>query len=368
MTSKEKRRTKIYWISLLIYTVIISIAAAVGLKYVWAYAEEYEASRVGKVIDAYVLELSENLMSDEIKAEISSMEHPVQTDEEIQQIVKQMLKNGVTYQRKGSSDNGSVVTYNLLCNGKPFGEVTVEEDLSKAGEVKFGMLPWKIKGSSFNFSDLYHTLETVAPADYTVLLNGVPLDKSCIVEEGIEYDVLSQYYNEYPDLPTKVRYSYDKAIGDLEFTYKDKDGNDTVIDPDSDDSQFVVECSEEQAARLSEFGTRFADRYLKFSCGLTGIGTLVGYVPKDSELWSRMELFAEDGVGYSHTSSFRLDSCDLNGAVELGGGYYLCDMTANTTITYTGKGNNGVVENVNNMKFICHDDGENIVVVSLELY
>lgn len=365
--TKAKRSRRRYWIALLIYTVVISVAAAAALKTAWLYAEEYEASRVSKVIDSFVSELSDNLMSDEIRSVIASMDHPVQSNEEIQAEVKNLLSSGVTYQRKSSSNDGKTIKYSLMCKGKPFGSVSVEEDESKADKVKFGMLPWKVTGSSYDFSDLYHSVETVAPAKFKVLLNGTELGREYITEEGIHYDVLEDYYAEYGDLPTKVRYSYDKAIGDLEFTYKDAAGNDFVIDPNADDSQFVVECNDEQYARLLDFCTRFVDRYMRISCGLANIDALNGYVSVNSDLYSRLKLFAADGQGYSHTSSFRLDSAELIGAVELGGGYYLCEMNAHTTILYSGKGDNGVVENDNHFKIICYDRGEDLRVVSLDL-
>ena len=144
MSKKQKRNRKIYWICLLAYTVLLSAAAFVGLKVVWSYAEEYENARPAKVIDQYVADLSENLWDDSIAETIASMPHEVQTDAECAECVKAMLKDGITYQRQGSSESGTVVTYNLMCNGNVFGKVSLIEDESKADTVKFGMLPWMI--------------------------------------------------------------------------------------------------------------------------------------------------------------------------------------------------------------------------------
>ena len=48
---------------------------------------------------------------------------------------------------------------------------------------------------------------------------------------------------------------------------KDENGNDFVIDPNKDDSQFIKPCDESELARLSEFAVGFVDRYLTYTSG-----------------------------------------------------------------------------------------------------
>ena len=365
MSEKRKRGTRIYWLCLAVYTVLLCIAAAVGLKIAWSYAEEFEAARPNKVIEQYVANLSENLWGDSIAETIAAMPHEMQTDEECAECVKAMLKDGITYQRQGSSESGTVVIYNLLCNGKSFGKISIIEDESKTGEVKFGMLPWKLYKEEFDFNGLYSSVEIVVPETYSVYLNNNKLGSEYIVEEGIHYDVLENYYTDFGGLPTKVRYRYDNVIGTLEPTVKDEDGNDYVIDKTKDDSQYIRPCNEDQLARLSDFAAGFAERYLKFSTGLSGYDRLMPYIKLGSDLDNRVKLAAPEIMDYSHTSSFVMNSCTLNGALDLGGGYYMCDITAVTNITYPGKGN---VENSNNMRVICIDTSDDIRAVSHESY
>ena len=60
MTKRARRKlwTKVYWISLFIWTLLLIGAAAFGLNLVWRYAEEYENARPNHVIDAYVDEIT----------------------------------------------------------------------------------------------------------------------------------------------------------------------------------------------------------------------------------------------------------------------------------------------------------------------
>ena len=71
-SEKRKRSSRIYWICLSLYGILITAAAVYALSQVWVYAEEYEASRPNNTMDAYVAELSENLWGDGIAETISS--------------------------------------------------------------------------------------------------------------------------------------------------------------------------------------------------------------------------------------------------------------------------------------------------------
>ncbi len=365
MSVKRKRGARIYWICLACYTLVLCAAAAFGLKLVWQYAAEYEAARPNKVIDEYVANLSENLWDDSIAETIAAMPHEMQSDEDCAQCVKAMLQEGITYQRQGSSESGTVITYNLLCNGHAFGKISLIEDESKVEEVKFKMLPWKLYKEEFDFNGLYSSVEIVVPKTYSVYLNGKQLGSEYIVEEGIHYDVLEEYYTDFDSLPTKVRYKYDNVIGTLEPTVKDEDGNDYVIDESRDDSQYINPCDESQLARLSEFAAGFSNNYLRFSTGLGGYDKLKPYIVLGSDIDVRAQKAAPELTGYAHTSSFAMDSCTLNGALELGDGFFMCDISAATTIYYPGKGE---VNNTNNMRVICVDNNDDIRAVSMEMY
>lgn len=370
MSNKRKRGKKIYWTSLLIYMLLLCAAAFVGLKMVWRYAEEYENSRPVKVVDAYVAQLSENLWDQSIADTIAAMPHAVQSDEEVAEHVKEMLKGGITYQRQGSSDSGTVINYSLLCNGHAFGTVSLVQDESAKDDIQFGMLPWKISNEEFDFNGLYSSVSVTVPSAYQVYLNDVLLGSEYIVEEGIQYDVLKDYYEDFAGLPTKSKYQYDNAIGDLAFAIKDEEGNDFVIDETRDDSQFIKPCSGDQLERLSDFATHFADRYFNYMTSgervdpMDAYGRLKPYLKLGSDLDERMKQ-ALDGMSYGHTTSYKLKSAVLNGALELGDGYYMCDITAVTTIAYPGKGE---VENTNNMRVICVNEDDDILAISQEMY
>ena len=361
---KRKRSARIYWTLLILYGVIITAAAVYALSQVWVYAEEYEASRPNNTMDEYISELSENLWGEGIAETISNMEHEVQSDEEVGEHVKALLSNGISYVRKGGSgDNG--VHYSLRCNGNEFGEVKLVEDDSNAENLKFGMLPWKVESESFDFNALYSSVEIVVPRTYEVYLNNVKLGPEYIVEEGIKYDVLEEYYDEFENLPSKVRYKYDNAIGTLDFTVKNENGEVVVIDETQDDSQFINPCSEEEMERLGEFAAGFVVNYLKYISGVTdpmyGYGKLLPYLVEGADLDQRMKN-SMDGLSWAHTNSFVLHGYVLQGAIDLGGGYYVCQIQAEASSVTQAHGEQRVI---NELNLIVIDNGAEIRAIAL---
>lgn len=366
-TEKRKRSSKIYWSCLIIYGILLVAAAVYALSQVWQYAGEYEASRPNNTMDEYVAQLSENLWGEGIAETISNMEHEVQSDDEVAVHVKELLKNGISYVRKGGS-GGEAINYSLRCNGNEFGVVKLVEDQSYADKVKFGMLPWKVESEEFDFNGLYGTVEIVVPRTYEVYLNGVKLGDEYIVEEGIKYDVLAEYYDDFENLPSKVRYKYDTAIGELQFEVKDENGEPFVIDESKDDSQYINPCTEEELERLGSFSAGFVDNYLKYISGVVdpmyGYGKLKDYLELGADLDKRM-LNSMDGLSWAHTSSCRVESVVLNSALSLGDGFYMCDISSSATTFAIG---HGEVLSESNMRVIVVDREGSFKAISLELY
>ena len=370
MAKKKNLGSKIYGISLSLYVLALAILILFGLGKVWDYAVEYENAVPTKVIEEYVSHLSENLWDDGIAETIANMPHEVQTDAECGEIVKEMLSSDISYMRlPKENSNDPYIRYMLRCGENKFGEVTLIEDESKADEIEYGMLPWKVYKEEFDFRGLYTSVEAVVPSTYTVKLNDVKLGEEYIVESGIHYDVLDEYYERYPDLPTKVRYKFDNVVGVLSPVIYDENGEETVIDTETDDSQFLVPVTEEQKARLEEFTMHFVERYKTYISGQYqvdyGYSRLLPFVKSDSELDESMKL-AQDGITWAHKHPQRLDinSITLNNAIYVGDGVYFLDVSIDST-SYKG---NEPQQRIENMRIIVTEEANEIRAVALDLY
>ena len=361
----------VYLIVLAAYVILLTLVILFVLKKGWTYAEEHENALPAKVMDVYIAEKNQNLLTGSVMDEISAMPHEFQSDEEVGALVRQMFSSELSYARTVGGDGETRLVYAILCEGRSIGTVTMVRDQSKADSVEFGELPWTIESEEYDFSELYSSLEVTVPQSYSVALNGHPLDAGYIVNYGIHYDVLEEYYKNHPDLPTKVTYHVDHILGHLEPTIYDDLGNVTAIDPTRNDSQFIRPIDDYTMSRLAAFAVAFSDPYLKYSSNATdpysGYAGVEPYLYPNGELAERLKLTI-DGYGWAHTTSYRFDGAQLVNAIALGDGYYSIDINAQTVITYPNKGVNGVVNDNNGLKVLVFDYYGEFKAIEVERY
>ena len=94
---------------------------------------------------------------------------------------------------------------------------------------------------------------------------------------------------------------------------------------------------------------------------ISGYYALQQYLQIGGDLDKRLYA-ALDGYTWAHTNGYSLDSYKLNDAIDLGEGYYVCNVTTETTSLTSG---NGEQHDVNNLKLLVLDSGNDIRVISL---
>ena len=369
---KSKSGSVVYAVFLILYIILLCAVVYFALGKVWSYAEEYENARPDPVIDGYVEKLNENLFDDTVAATIQSMPHPFQTDEEVAAVIQEMFGSELTYKRTVGGDGNTSINYAIFCEGNAFGRVTLVRDESKINDVQFGNLPWKVASEEFDFSDLYSSLELTVPESYSVAVNNRMLGEEFIINRGIRYDVLEAYYEDYPQLPTKVTYHVDHILGHLDPVIYDDKGNVTSIDPNQNDSQFIDPIDPTIRSRLEAFAVGFSDPYLAYSSNVSdphsAYAAVENYLLPNGDLAARLKLTL-DGYEWAHTTSYRFEGAQLVNAVALGDGYYVADIHAQTTITYPNKGENGVVHDNNGLRVLVYDmNGTEMRAVTVERY
>ena len=371
LKKKSVSGTLIYVFFLLLYIFVLGAAIFYGLGKAWIYAEEYEAAIPTKVMDAYIADLNENLWDESIAQTIESMPHEFQTNEEVAELVQEMFSSELTYARTIGGDGENSIVYAILCEGDPIAKVTTVRDQSKAAETEFGNLPWMIQREEFDFTGLYSSVQITLPQSYSVAINGHILGADNLIETGIPYDVLAEFYKDHPNLPTKVTYRADHILGHLEPVIYDDLGNVTTIDPNKDDSQFIRPLDSAILARLEAFAKAFADPYLSYSSNVVnpdvGYANVVKYLYPNGELAERLKL-TKDGYEWAHTTSYQFKGAQLTNAISLGEGYYSIDISAKTVITYPNKGDNGVVTDTNGLKVLVVDYNGEFRALTVERY
>lgn len=375
MSYRKVRSKIIYWALLIIYTAALLAAAVFALKTVWEFAERYEESMPDAVIESYIATLNGDLWAQGLSETMAAMEHPFQTDEECREVVMEIL-NGDIYYVRGASDEADLDAYSLRCNGSSFGTVYLKKDetkkasfevLGKELDLPWDLRPWKVHKQEFDLSGLYTSVQVTIPSTYSVQVNGKTLGAEHVIEEGIHFDSLKDYYDVNPGLPTKCTYRADKIIGQIAPVILDESGSEYVIDVSRDDSQFLKSCTQEELMYLNDFCAKFTELYLRFSSGIMGANSsggyssLTAYIIPGSDLDNRLKA-ALDGLSWAHTNAYRQDSYQLTGAIDLGGGYYVCDVVAETTSITQGSGEK---HDVNNLKIVVFNNNGDLRALSL---
>ena len=377
--------TALYIVILVLLIVVMAAGGLYILKQVWTYASVYDETQAEPVIEAYVSHLRETVWDDSIAETVKAMPHQMQTDEEVGTLVKEMLLNDeLTYELKPGATRTDSMTYNLLCGGNVFGEVTLVQDTSRnlvedvnLPEQVVGVLAkigvaiqpelysWKVGEERFDFTGLYSSITVTVPESYRVTLNGVTLSEEYITERDIHYDVLDSYYYMYEDLPCKVTYQFDNIMGHLEPVIYDENDNVFVIDETKDDSQFLQPVDTPTLERIEAFIDVFSDKYLQMSANTLdpnmAFNELLPYLEQGSEFEKRMRQAATTD-SWSHNSYYQYNGSEVLSAVKLGENFYVVEFNA------SGQANQpaGVNEITRNLRAIVDGSGEQMVAVTIE--
>ena len=354
MKKAKKRKSKIgtfiYWSFLLVWIALLAYASTYIWKDAKRFGEYWEAAQIEPKLNAYVDRLSVEMWQGgeiSIQNTVSQMEHPYQTDEECMVVLKDILQGEMrTVPSTGLAKPGTK-TYDLLCGNCKLGQITLveqrftpDEDWILNGLIeKYYLYPWEVDESSVQFGldnldGMYTSFEITVPEKYTVLLNGHPLTQEDIIETGIPYDVLVDYYDEFDGLPTKVTYHTDKIFGHVDYQLLDESGNPTVIDPEKDDSQFIAPVSDELVVRFERFARFFSYRYLAFSAGTRDMQTLwielEPFLLRDSDLYDRCYRMIDSYWGWQHNKDFNFYGATLNSVTALGNDLYVLDVSTDS--------------------------------------
>ena len=388
--SNKKRKsnagTAIYIVILVLWVLFLAAVCLYILSQVWAYASVYDETEVTPVIESYMANLRENLWDDSIAETVEAMEHPVQSNDEVRQLVREILMTDeISYTEKPGAVRSDQITYYLLCGENVFGEVTLTEDTSrnlvenvslppqvKGAFAKFGvaiqdeLYPWKVAEESFDFSGLYSDISVTVPESYRVTLNGVTLGDEYIVERDIHFDNLEMYYYRYDNLPTKVTYKVDHIMGHLDPVIYDEAGNAVVIEPEKDDSQFMTTVNDEAVLeRIRTHINGFSDAYLHLSASTGDPGEpynqLLNYIEAGSEMDNTLRQIFLIG-DWSHNSYYQYNGSEVENVYSIGSDFYVVEYYARATVNQPA----GTVDLERHLRSIVDDTGDRMITATID--
>lgn len=329
--ANQKKGFKRFFKGLLIYSIVFAVLAAAGLYVFWDFINSYELSRPKTAIVPYVQQLTKEQVAAADTNVIGQIDHNIQSEDACRQFIADSLRKDITYAQNVAESTDTQTVYMLMCDGKVIGKVT----LGAMPADRYGFTPWKVTGTSFDFSYLVGKEATITvPHDFTVYANGVALDSSYITEENIPYEPLKSYYSEYQP-PYMVTYAVAPILGDIQLTTKDRNGQDVTLDENTDYTQFMDNCTDAQLAAIDQLLDPFLRSYVAYTSSAGGnwnaqnnYRNLSRYLAPGGDLQKRM-YSALDGLSWGRDTGSTLREISVNHAVFLGNGHYLCDVTYN---------------------------------------
>ena len=327
-----------------IYALVLLAFIAAGLLFFWFFIRSYERTRPATIVKQYMARLDEDYLATHAQDFFASLDEGVQSRGESVARIRQAVESASYAMRPQESDRSR--TYVLRSGDTVFDSITLtaeEEDI-------FGFPLWEVTQETFTFDDFCHETELTIPSDWSVALGGKQLGTAYIRDEQVPYALLREFYEGGYSLPHMVTYQTGRYVGELALDVRDAFGQPVDADKLREDS-YADNCTEEEKAAIEAFVSDYVYRYVRYmgshDAGLIYMtySQLDQLVLSGSELDHRLSQVM--GLGYSWSVDY-LESVNINGTMNIGGGYYVCDATYYVTT----KGHRDYVTTTNNTKLL----------------
>ncbi len=360
---KKKKNNKRFAFGMILYAVIFLMAAFFGLRFLWSWAEAYEASRPNNTVNAYMEALTREHIVDGCQSLIDQIDHNLQSEEACREILLQELSGGVRHAKKSKECTDTRLVYVLRAGSKVVGEFAIEANAPD----KFGFTTWDLAEESFDMSYMLGQAQTVtAPDVCDVSVNGVVLDESYITVDNIPYEDIKEYYKDY-DLPSQVTYEAGPLLGQFQMTVTDSEGTVLTFDENTDWSRFYYNCTEQETKDLDEFVELFLEKYVDFTGSNkntrhTTYSALIKHVVSDCDLAKRLKA-AIAGLQFGQSKGDEIVDIDTHLRIRLDD-KFLVDMTYQVDTT----GKEGVVRTTTNARLLIVSTEKGMKVESIIIY
>ena len=316
---------------LAVYIWIMLILIGVFLCFLYKYLGDYERSLPDYCVEDYKASLQEAVPA----AAVRALDQPaaLAQSEELKSAFLAALFQDAVLQK--DAVNSRDYHYSYLVKASD-GQILGSAVFEPVGKASFGLTDWKLVEERYDFSGYYQTIEVTVPSDYTVYVDDQLLDRSCIRESGIAYEALSLCEEDYPLLPTMVRYETPPFLVDAAVRVLNEKGEEVSAEQMTEEF-FLDRCPEETREQIEGFLPEFMSLYIQFSADINDsapyyYNQLSPMVVPGSVLSVRMKQ-ADEGFGYSGTRHVELISVETDQVMSMGGGRYAVDLRYTEEIT-----------------------------------
>ncbi|MBR2582755.1 MAG: hypothetical protein IKD61_05120 [Oscillospiraceae bacterium] len=362
---REKKKSK--WLSfilgMVIYAIVVLLAASVALKLLWDFAAEYEIELPSYKMNEYVSSLNETHVRKISEDFISSLDRNIQSREDAFAVIWKAFVPGVRYRQIATGDGGNTVTYMVYNKDHDLGRVT----LVKNGEG-LGRKTWSVSEEEYDFSYLKNTERFIVPNHWVVRCGDRRLGVQYIIDPRVEYAFLHELYGKEISMPYLAEYEISNYIGDANVRFFDPNGEEQARFTYTDGREQITRVSGASRNNFINFAENFVPLYVDCLSNVTKSANLNyqrirSYLVPNGDLDKRLK-GATPGQVFSQTYGIDRSDVRVHDIFNLGNEYYIIDLSY-STVSYS---ENGTTSSETSMYLVVYRDDETILAQRVEYY
>ena len=362
---KERKKSK--WLKfilgMVIYAIVVLLAASVALKLLWDFAAEYEIELPSYKMNEYVSSLNETHVRKISEDFISSLDRNIQSREDAFAVIWKAFVPGVRYRQISTEDGGNTVTYMVYNKDHDLGRVT----LVKNGEG-LGRKTWSVSEEEYDFSYLKNTERFIVPNHWVVRCGDRRLGVQYIIDPRVEYAFLHELYGKEISMPYLAEYEISNYIGDANVRFFDPNGEEQARFTYTDGREQITRVSGASRNNFINFAENFVPLYVDCLSNVTKSANLNyqrirSYLVPNGDLDKRLK-GATPGQVFSQTYGIDRSDVRVHDIFNLGNEYYIIDLSY-STVSYS---ENGTTSSETSMYLVVYRDDETILAQRVEYY
>ena len=327
--TKSKRKTaapRRFALGMLLYALIFLLLTLVGMRLLWSYLAEYEATRLNHAIEAYMSSFDDEHIERIAQPFLSSLGEDVGNREDSGKAVELVMKGALSYRRQSKESNSYRAVFKIYSGEHEAGRVV----LSRPDNPPMGFSYWSVEEESYDFPWLLAGDEITVPDGWTVALKGETLGEDALVRTEVPYVYLKDFYGKgLPELYQRT-YRVENYIGSAPFELTDSFGRAVSLSERGED-RYLDNCTEAEKEEINGFVEKFMPLYIECLANTRrdargNYDRIKPYLVENGGLDKRLS-GGREGSGYAQTKGEKINSTTVNRQIHLGGDTYLAECT-----------------------------------------
>lgn len=340
--------------NLLIYSLVLVLAAAGVLFILERFLTAYEASRPEHAVERFVSSLTQQDVIDGCDVLLSTVNPALQSRQEAEQIIRNALAEPFHAAKDAASQNE--ILYCIYSGPQKIGSF----HLISTGTDAFNFAQWEAKLDSFDMSGLVgQETSLTVPDNARVLFLGKELSRDFVTQSNIPFDILREFPQD--DLPQCSTYQVSGYLGEANWQVYTPNGTE-ITGQDYQEILLGENCSDVEQQALESRILTFLDQYIAY-CGSNKnnsrwrLSNMRDSLVPDGLLYQRLAS-ALDGLNYGTSIADTRQDTKIHCIKKFSEEVYFADVTY--VVDTTGK--EGVVSTTTNLRLILVPSGNTFLV------